>query len=90
MNTEKLEKKTEQLLLRSMGAYGYLKVPDAFSEKFNYDRDTVKDPEATLSETDSEARLTFVFDKVAGRLVTPDGTPSIRAPKPIKSNGNKN
>lgn len=68
--TEKLEKQTEQLLLRSMGAFGYLKVPYAFTQKYKYDKRSVLDPDATLTETEDEARLTFVFKKGKdGKLV---------------------
>ena len=61
--TEKLDKQIEQLLLRSMGANGYLKVPFAFTKKFKYDKTKVRDPDAFLSETADEAHLTFVWKK---------------------------
>lgn len=75
--TEKLER-VEPYLLRSMGAYGYLKVPRGFQEKFNYDRDTVKDPDAFFSETETEARLTFVFRKTGKHLADSNGQPSVK------------
>ncbi len=77
--TEKLVKKTEQLLLRSMGAFGYLKVPFAFTQKFKYNKRTVRDPDATLSETEDEAHLTFVWkkDKKGNLLHDEDGQTTI-------------
>ncbi len=68
--TEKLEKQTEQLLLRSMGAYGYIKVPYAFTKKYPYDKDTVRDPvDVLLTEMPDEVHLTFVWKKAkAGGL----------------------
>ena len=67
MNPEKLEW-TERLLLRSMGAYGYLKIPRAFTEKFKYNKNAVEDPQAFLSETKDEVRLTYVWRKDGERL----------------------
>lgn len=61
---EKLEKQTEQLLLRSMGAFGYIKVPYAFTKKYKYDRETVRDPvDVLLAEMPEEVHLTFVWRK---------------------------
>ncbi len=60
--SEKLEYK-ERLLLRSMGAFGYLKFPKQFVERFRHDREKVADPEAFLSEDGDEVRLTFVWNK---------------------------
>lgn len=72
-------RRIEPFLLRSMGAFGYLKVPRQITERFNYDKDTVKDPEAFFSESDTEAKLTFVFQKVsADRLSDDNGRPSVR------------
>lgn len=82
-------RRAEPFLLRSMGAYGYLKMPRQITERFNYDKDTVKDPEAFFYETDSEACLTFVFQKVSkDRLCDEAGRPSFRKATTEDTNGN--
>lgn len=74
-------RRIEPFLLRSMGAFGYLKVPRQITERFNYDKDGVKDPEAYFSETETEAILTYVFQKAGkDRFAGTDGAASIRKP----------
>lgn len=73
--TEKLEKQIESLLLRSMGAFGYLKVPYAFTKKYKYDKSKVRDPDAILSEVDGEVHLTYVWKKTKdGQLANKEET----------------
>lgn len=53
-----------------MGAYGYLKIPTAFTRRFPYDKETVADPTPKLVETDGEIRLVYVWKKDGdGKLV---------------------
>lgn len=58
---EKLEYK-EPLILRSMGAYGYLKFPRGFQDRYRHDKERVPDPEAFLEEVDGTVRLSFVWN----------------------------
>lgn len=53
----------EPLLLRSIGAFGRLKPPHAFTERFPYNRKTVPDPEAFCEDVDGEIRLTYVWKR---------------------------
>lgn len=72
---QKLQR-VEPFLLRSMGAFGYLKIPRAFTDKFKFDKKTVQDPEALLQETADEVRLTYVWRKKEKGLAAFDGSVS--------------
>lgn len=57
-----------------MGAFGYLKVPFAFTQRFKYNKRTVQDPEAQLTELGDEVHLTFVWKKGKDGKLVHNGT----------------
>lgn len=57
------EKLSEDLVLRSVGYRGYLKTPREFQKMYDFNGETLPNPEVFLREKDDEVRLCFVWSK---------------------------
>lgn len=67
MTDKEEEYLTEDLIVRSMMGFGYLKLPQKFKEEYGGVRER-KSPKAKLVETNDEIKLTYIWSK---KILTP-------------------